>query len=138
MQLDLPPFTLILASTKPESFSGPLVQRFPLHIHLDYYSVSELEQIVEGMTQRMRFEFDQQVHGEIAKRDKGIPRIALRLQELLRAAKRRASRGTITDRADYALVIFSHGTDSASDRRGNTNQPQVGDCPFQSILFLLP
>jgi len=84
MQLDLPPFTLIMASTKPEAFSGPLVQRFPLHLHLDYYSVSELEQIVEGMTQRMGFEFDQQVHGEIAKRGKGIPRIALRLCERIR------------------------------------------------------
>ncbi len=84
MQLDLPPFTLIMASTKPEAFSGPLMQRFPLHLHLDFYSAFELEQIVEGMTQRMGFEFDQQVHGEIAKRGKGIPRIALRLCERIR------------------------------------------------------
>ncbi len=84
IQFQLPPWTLILASTKPEAFSAPLVQRFPLQLHLDYYTVPELEQIVEGMTQRMRFEFEPQIHHEIAKRAKGIPRIGLRLSERIR------------------------------------------------------
>ena len=84
IRFQLPPWTLILASTKPECFSAPLVQRFPLQLHLDYYSVEELEQIVEGMTQRMGFEFDAQIHHEIAKRAKGIPRIGLRLCERVR------------------------------------------------------
>ncbi len=106
MQLDLPPFTLILASTKPEAFSGPLVQRFPLHLHLDYYSASELEQIVEGMTQRMGFEFDQQVHGEIAKRGKGIPRIALRLCERIRdVAQARCMRRASMNEFEIAMNI---------------------------------
>lgn len=84
VRFQLPPWTLILASTKPEAFSAPLVQRFPLQLHLAYYSVQELRQIVEGMTQRMGFEFDAQIHHEIAKRGKGIPRIALRLCERVR------------------------------------------------------
>ena len=43
IRFQLPPWTLILASTKPEAFSAPLVQRFPLQLHLDYYTVPELE-----------------------------------------------------------------------------------------------
>lgn len=84
IRFQLPPWTLILASTKPEAFSAPLVQRFPLQLHLDYYSVEELQQIVEGMTQRMGFEFEPQIHHEIAKRGKGIPRTGLRLCERVR------------------------------------------------------
>ena len=84
MTFQLPPWTLILASTKPEAFSAPLVQRFGLCLHLEYYTVEELRQIVEGMTQRMGFEFDPKIHSEIAKRGKGIPRIALRLCERVR------------------------------------------------------
>ena len=106
MRFQLPPWTLILASTKPECFSAPLVQRFPLQLHLDYYSVSELEQIVEGMMQRMTFEFDEQVHAEIAKRGKGIPRIALRLCERVRdVAQARCLQRAGMNEFDMAMQI---------------------------------
>ncbi len=106
MRFELPPWTLILASTKPEAFSAPLVQRFPLQLHLDYYTVPELKQIVEGMTRRMGFEFEPQIHHEIGKRAKGIPRIGLRLCERVRdVAQARCLQRASMDEFHIAMKI---------------------------------
>ncbi len=110
MRLDLPPFTLILASTKPEAFSGPLVQRFPLHIHLVHYTPSELQLIVQGATARMRIEFEKQVCAGIASRAKGIPRIALRLAERVRDVSQ-AKRLTKAGMGELQLTMVIEGID---------------------------
>ena len=84
MKLLLPPLTIIMATTCPQSLSAPLTQRLGLHFHFDFYHVHELSEIVKGMAARMDLEFDGQACAGIASRAKGIPRIALRLSERVR------------------------------------------------------
>ncbi len=106
MKLLLPPHTIIMASTKPERLSAPLIQRFGLHLHLDFYQVHDLAEIVKGMASRMDMEFDEQVYAGIASRAKGIPRIALRLSERVRdLTQARQLAKASTDELDLALQI---------------------------------
>ncbi len=84
MKLLLPPHTIIMATTCPQSLSAPLTQRLGLHFHFAFYEVHELAEIVKGMASRMDMAFDEQVCAGISSRAKGIPRIALRLSERVR------------------------------------------------------
>ncbi len=106
VRLELPPFTLAAATTVPEAVKGPLAQRFSLHLHLGFYTAQELEQIVRQMTSRMGFEFEDGLCAGLARRAKGIPRLALRLAERVRdvgQAKRLSSAGA--DEFDLAMQI---------------------------------
>ena len=84
IRIRVPPFTLIAATTQPSTLSGPLTQRFGLHFQFGFYSVDELRMIISNATERMDVEFDDGVCIELARRARGVPRIALRLTERVR------------------------------------------------------
>jgi holliday junction DNA helicase RuvB len=84
VRLSVPPFTLVAATTKPDSISGPLGQRFGLHFNFDFYKVVDLKQIVARTAEHLGVLFDDLVCEGIARRALGVPRIALRHAERVR------------------------------------------------------
>lgn len=79
------PFTLVGATTDTDGVIGPLIDRFRIVLHLDYYSHDELAEIVRQRCRALGWEFEPELLGEIAKRGRGTPGIGLRL---LQAARR--------------------------------------------------
>lgn len=79
IRLDLPPFTLIGATTRFGDLSAPLRERFGAVFRLTYYKQSELELIVDRTAQVYGNEIEPQAIIELAKRSRGTPRIANRL-----------------------------------------------------------
>ena len=79
VRLDLPPFTLVGATTRAGDLTSPLRDRFGIVSKLEYYSTDELEQIVSRTAKVMETEIEPQAVIEIAKRSRGTPRIANRL-----------------------------------------------------------
>ena len=77
--LDLPPFTLVGATTKPGALSSPLRDRFGLTQRLDYYTFEDLQAIVERASNLIGFPLKKEAAIEIARRSRGTPRIANRL-----------------------------------------------------------
>lgn len=89
LRLDLPPFTLIGATTRPGLLSSPLRDRFGIACRLDFYSIEDLAIIINRAARILKIKIDARGAFEIARRSRGTPRVANRL---LRRA------------ADYALV----------------------------------
>lgn len=79
IQIDLPPFTLVGATTRAGDLSSPLRDRFGIMSKLEYYSLSELESIVSRTGRVMDTSIDSEAITEIARRSRGTPRIANRL-----------------------------------------------------------
>lgn len=77
--LSLPPFTVVGATTRAGLLPAPLRDRFGFTGHLDYYSASELAQIVTRSAGLLGLEIDTQAAHELASRSRGTPRIANRL-----------------------------------------------------------
>ena len=77
-------FTLIGATTDPDGLIGPLIDRFRMVLHLDYYSESELAEIARHRCRAMGWDFESELLSEIAMRAKGTPRLALRLLQSAR------------------------------------------------------
>ncbi|GGJ06173.1 Holliday junction ATP-dependent DNA helicase RuvB [Alicyclobacillus cellulosilyticus] len=84
VRLDLPPFTLVGATTRAGLVSAPLRDRFGVIIHLDYYSVPELTQIVRRTADVLRVAATKEACEEIARRARGTPRVANRLLKRVR------------------------------------------------------
>ncbi|GBU11054.1 ATP-dependent DNA helicase [Erysipelotrichaceae bacterium] len=84
MRIDLPPFTLIGATTRVGDLSAPLRDRFGVHSRLEYYTIADLEQIVLRTSDVFKMEIDQQAASELACRSRGTPRIANRLFRRIR------------------------------------------------------
>ena len=79
IRIDLPPFTLVGATTRAGAISSPLRDRFGYTHQLDYYTEEELELIVARTAKVYETDIDQDAINEIAKRSRGTPRIANRL-----------------------------------------------------------
>jgi len=79
IRLDLPPFTLVGATTRAGSISSPLRDRFGYTHQLDFYTVEELESIIYRTAKVYSTHIDDDALTEIAKRSRGTPRIANRL-----------------------------------------------------------
>lgn len=77
--LSLPPFTVVGATTRAGLLPAPLRDRFGFTGHLDYYSASELAQIVTRSAGLLGLEIEAQAAHELASRSRGTPRIANRL-----------------------------------------------------------
>ncbi len=84
VNLDLPPFTLIGATTRAGDLSSPLRDRFGIVNKLEYYTIPELELIVRRTSRVFNFEIEDGAVLEIAKRSRGTPRIANRLFKRVR------------------------------------------------------
>ncbi len=79
IRIDLPPFTLVGATTRFGDLSAPLRDRFGVVLRLDYYKVSELQFIIERTARVYETEIDPKAAENLAIRSRGTPRIANRL-----------------------------------------------------------
>lgn len=84
IKLELPKFTLVGATTRPGLITAPLRGRFGIIFHLDFYTVDDLQTIIERSAGILNVEIDTNGAKEIAKRSRGTPRIANRLLRRVR------------------------------------------------------
>ncbi|AVJ55414.1 Holliday junction branch migration DNA helicase RuvB [Idiomarina sp. OT37-5b] len=84
IKLDLPPFTLIGATTRAGALTSPLRDRFGIVQRLEFYNVEELTDIIERSAKYMNMVMKQGGAREIARRSRGTPRIANRLLRRVR------------------------------------------------------
>lgn len=84
LRIDLPPFTLVGATTRAGDISAPLRDRFGIISKLNYYSEEELEQIVKRTSKVLNMPIDERAANELARRSRKTPRIANRLFKRVR------------------------------------------------------
>ncbi|MGY0009581.1 Holliday junction branch migration DNA helicase RuvB [Bacillus anthracis] len=96
VRLDLPPFTLVGATTRAGALSAPLRDRFGVLSRLEYYTVDQLSAIVERTGEVFEVEINSLVALEIARRARGTPRIANRLLRRVRDFAQVRGNGTVT------------------------------------------
>jgi len=107
VKLDLPPFTLIGATTRAGMLTNPLRDRFGIVARLEFYSADELMQIVQRSARLLKVEIADDGAFEIAKRSRGTPRIANRLLRRVRDFAEVKADGTVTSAvADLALRML--------------------------------
>ncbi|MEH7300224.1 Holliday junction branch migration DNA helicase RuvB [Neobacillus drentensis] len=95
VRLDLPPFTLVGATTRAGSLSAPLRDRFGVLSRLEYYKEDQLKNIVLRTAELFDTEIDELSAAEIARRSRGTPRIANRLLRRVRDFAQVKGNGTI-------------------------------------------
>ena len=96
IRIDLPPFTLVGATTRAGDLTGPLRDRFGIVCKLNYYTIEELTTIVKRTSKVLDCAIDDDAALELARRSRGTPRIANRLFKRVR---------------DYALVMGNGSID---------------------------
>jgi len=107
IKLDIPPFTLVGATTRAGLLTSPLRDRFGIVQRLEFYSVDELTSIVSRSARILGVDMDDQGATEIARRSRGTPRIANRLLRRVRDYADIKADGTITyEVADLALNML--------------------------------
>ncbi len=107
VKLDLPPFTLIGATTRAGMLTNPLRDRFGIVARLEFYTVSELQRIVTRSAGLLELPISQDGALEIAKRSRGTPRIANRLLRRVRDYAQVRAQGEATrEVADAALIML--------------------------------
>lgn len=84
IKLDLPPFTLVGATTRAGLLTSPLRDRFGIVQRLEFYDIEELTAIVDRSARILNVSIDRQGSSEIARRSRGTPRIANRLLRRVR------------------------------------------------------
>jgi Holliday junction DNA helicase RuvB len=105
--LEIPPFTLVGATTRAGLLPGPLRDRFGFTAHLEFYAPAELDLIVRRSAGLLGVESDAAGTAEIASRSRGTPRIANRLLRRVRDYAQVRSDGAVTrDLARRALELF--------------------------------
>lgn len=108
IKLDLPPFTLVGATTRAGLLTSPLRDRFGIVQRLEFYSVVDLSSIVARSARLSGIEIEEKGATEIAKRSRGTPRIANRLLRRVRDYAEVKADGRITAAvADKALNMLS-------------------------------
>jgi Holliday junction DNA helicase RuvB len=110
IRLDLPRFTLVGATTRTGSITGPLRDRFGLVARLDYYTATDLEAIVERTAAIVRVPIDAGGCAEVARRARGTPRIANRLLRRVRDFAEVRGHGLV-DRATAQEGLALFGVD---------------------------
>ncbi|NOX52321.1 MAG: Holliday junction branch migration DNA helicase RuvB [Gammaproteobacteria bacterium] len=107
LKLDLPPFTLVGATTRAGLLTSPLRDRFGIVQRLEFYSVAELTEIVSRSADKLGLSVDAGGAAEIARRSRGTPRIANRLLRRVRDfAQVKADGRVSTSVADAALNLL--------------------------------
>ena len=84
IKIDLPPFTLVGATTRAGDLTGPMRDRFGIVSKLNYYTVDELKEIVKRTGRVLKCDINEDAAIELAKRSRGTPRIANRLFKRVR------------------------------------------------------
>lgn len=107
-KIDLPPFTLVGATTRAGLLTSPLRDRFGIVQRLEFYEVEDLAGIVARSARLLDVEIDRQGCVEIARRARGTPRIANRLLRRVRDFADIRADGTVNvDTADKALNLLN-------------------------------
>jgi Holliday junction DNA helicase RuvB len=105
--LEIPPFTLVGATTRAGLLPSPLRDRFGFTAHLEFYEPAHLELIVRRSAGLLGVELTDEGAGEIASRSRGTPRIANRLLRRVRDYAQVRADGTVTlDVAHRALDLY--------------------------------
>src|SRR5665213_2759090 len=105
LRLDLPPFTLVGATTRSGLLSSPLRSRFGIPLHLEFYSDEELTSIVLRSAAILSMQIEKEAALEMAKRSRKTPRIANRLLKRVRDFAEVAGKIIIDlKHTDFALV----------------------------------
>jgi Holliday junction DNA helicase RuvB len=120
VRIDLPPFTLIGATTRSGLITTPLRERFGIPLRLSFYTPAELELIIRRAAGILAFELTADGAAEIARRARGTPRVAGRLLRRVRdvaaVAGYRSVDANAADAALTRLEVDRRGLD-AMDRR---------------------
>ncbi|MBI1904672.1 MAG: Holliday junction branch migration DNA helicase RuvB [Rhodocyclales bacterium] len=107
VKLDLPPFTLVGATTRAGMLTNPLRDRFGISLRLEFYTPQELTLIVTRSARLLNVDIDEAGAFEIARRARGTPRIANRLLRRVRDyAEVRADSAITSAVADAALLML--------------------------------
>jgi Holliday junction DNA helicase RuvB len=107
IRLQLPPFTLVGATTRAGKVSAPLRDRFGLTYRLDFYAPEELTDIVKRSAQVLKIKVSEDGAVEVAKRSRGTPRLANRLLKRLRDFAEVRRKGVVDQEvADSALKLL--------------------------------
>ncbi|WP_416457960.1 Holliday junction branch migration DNA helicase RuvB [Streptococcus thermophilus] len=107
VHLDLPPFTLVGATTRAGMLSNPLRARFGINGHMEYYELPDLTEIVERTSEIFEMTIIPEAALELARRSRGTPRIANRLLKRVRDYAQIMGDGVIDDKiADQALTML--------------------------------
>ncbi|HOO79562.1 MAG TPA: Holliday junction branch migration DNA helicase RuvB [Lachnospiraceae bacterium] len=107
IRLELPPFTLIGATTRAGLLTAPLRDRFGMIHRLEYYSVSELQTIIINSADKLNVKVETDGAKELARRSRGTPRLANRMLKRVRDFAEIKFDGIITKKvADYALDLM--------------------------------
>ncbi|MCT8126459.1 MULTISPECIES: Holliday junction branch migration DNA helicase RuvB [unclassified Alishewanella] len=96
IKLDLPPFTLVGATTRAGALTSPLRDRFGIVQRLEFYKVEELSQIIQRSAHYLNMQLDVAGATEIARRSRGTPRIANRLLRRVRDYAQVKSNGVVS------------------------------------------
>ena len=107
IKLDLPPFTLVGATTRAGLLTSPLRDRFGIVQRLEFYSVAELASIVSRSANLLGIQIEPEGANEIARRSRGTPRIANRLLRRVRDfAEVKGNGRIVSDIASEALTML--------------------------------
>ncbi|MCG7531498.1 Holliday junction branch migration DNA helicase RuvB [Psychrobium sp. MM17-31] len=107
IKLELPPFTLIGATTRAGSLTSPLRARFGIPLRLEFYTVEQLTDIVTRSAGQLEVDIDRGGATEIARRSRGTPRIANRLLRRVRDFAQVSYDGRITQEvANESLSVL--------------------------------
>ena len=120
IRLELPPFTLVGATTRAGDISSPLRDRFGIISKLEYYNQSQLQQIIARTSKVYDTYIDENAVSELAKRSRGTPRIANRLFRRVRDFAEVLNEGIIDidicNTALYKLKVDKLGLDDVDHR----------------------
>lgn len=112
IKLDLPPFTLVGATTRAGALTAPLRDRFGIVQRLEFYQVDELTTIIERSAKFLNLNLDAAGAHEIARRSRGTPRIANRLLRRVRDFAEVKNHGVI-DQTTAAAALTMVDVDEA-------------------------
>ena len=104
VQLDLPPFTLIGATTRAGMLTSPLRDRFGIVHRLSFYQIKDLQEIIERSASILDIKIKKDGAQEIAKRSRGTPRIANRLLRRVRDFADVKNKGIINKKISQAAL----------------------------------
>lgn len=126
LKIDLPPFTLVGATTRAGDLSAPLRERFGIISKLNYYTIEELEQIIKRTSRVLNVPIDDDAAYELAMRSRGTPRIANRLFKRV---------------SDFALVLGNGSIDisivKVSLERLKVDELGLDDTDKQLIISII-
>ena len=116
IRINIPPFTLVGATTKVGDLTGPLRDRFGIVAKLEYYTNNELREIIKRTSKVLNFDITEDAALKLAKSSRGTPRIANRLYKRVRdyamVNKNYIIDMDITNSSLKKLNVDKHGLDS--------------------------